>query len=199
VQAPRNAPVQVRFDEPIQATSLDAVRLLANGSPIAVALALADGNRTLTLTPAALLAASTSYPVSLGGVRDTAGNLLAGTTETAFSTSTSVDFVRPSATGFVPVDGTIDVPTTTSVQVTFDEPINPLSLFVPGSVRLFVTNTGEMVDTSVDFSPDYRTVILTPPQPLASATLYTIEASFETTDQASNRLIFAIRSSFSTQ
>ena len=106
---PRNVQIQVRFDEPIQPTSLEAVTLTGNGLPVPITTTLSDGNRTLTLTPSGLLAATASYVVSVEGVRDIAGNI-APAVQATFVTATGVDFIRPSVTAFVPLDGAVDVP-----------------------------------------------------------------------------------------
>jgi len=194
---PRNVQIQVRFDEPIQPTSLEAVTLTGNGLPVPITTTLSDGNRTLTLTPSGLLAATASYVVSVEGVRDIAGNI-APAVQATFVTATGVDFIRPSVTAFFPLDGAVDVPTSVSIEVTFNEPINPLSALMPGSIRLFAANTGEVVESSVSFTSDFRTVFLTPLSPLAGATRYTIDATFATTDRAGNPSALGLRSSFST-
>ena len=46
-----NARVQVRFDEPVQGTSLTGVGLSANGTRVPFTVGLSDANRLLTLTP----------------------------------------------------------------------------------------------------------------------------------------------------
>jgi hypothetical protein len=67
------------------------------------------------------------------------------------------------------------------------------------SVTLRLTNTGEVVPASVSFSPDYRTVILTPLSPLVAATRYTVSTGFDLTDLAGNHLRFGMSSAFTTQ
>jgi spore maturation protein SpmB len=197
--APRNAQIQIRFDEPVQPTSLGGIQLLTGGSPLPFTSAVSDGNRTVTLTPSTLLSANTPHLMTVDGVRDAAGNEMGAGVMTTFTTGSGADFVGPSPTAFVPVDGAMDVPTNTSVAVTFDETINPLSAFVSGSVTLRLTNTGEIVVAGVSFSPDFRTVILTPSSPLAPATRYTVTTGFELTDQAGNRPRFGMSSTFTTQ
>jgi large repetitive protein len=182
---PINTDLEVLFDEPIDATRLEQVELLSGGSPVPVTRSLTNGNRTLVLTPATLLAPGTSYTLSVSGVADTAGNVISGTTQATFTTGPGADFISPAVSTFLPAAGTTGVPVAASAEVTFNEPINPLSAF--SNVVLRLTNTGVLVPVSLSFSADRRTVVLTPLAPLAAATQYTIAVTnFSVRDLAGN-------------
>jgi hypothetical protein len=98
-QVPINAQVVVTFNEPIQTQSVDAVTLMAGATPIAVTTTLANGNRTLTLTPKVLLSANTLFTVNVTGVKDLAGNNLLSAVTTSFTSGTGADLIRPTSPG----------------------------------------------------------------------------------------------------
>jgi hypothetical protein len=195
---PINTDLEVLFDEPIDATRLEQVELLSGGSPLPVTRSLTNGNRTLILTPATLLAAATTHTLSVGGVFDSAGNAMSGTTQAVFTTGHGVDFIAPTISTFVPANGTTGVPVTTSAEVTFSEPINPLSVF--NNIVLRLTNTGVLVPVTLSFSADRRTIVLTPLAPLTPATQYTIAViNFSVRDLAGNVVATQATANFTTQ
>lgn len=198
VGAPRNVVVQVLFDKPIDATSVNQVQLNVGSSPLAVTRTLSNGNRTLTLTPSTPLAANTSHTLSITGVRDTSGNLIVGTTNAIFTTGPGVELTGPSLTGFSPANGSVNVPVTTTAQITFSKPINTLSAF-NGNAVLRRTSTGVTVATTISFSADFQTVTLTPTAPLTAAAQYTIAVTFSITDRAGNTITNATSANFTTQ
>src|SRR5688500_16911607 len=65
---PRNARLQVLFNEPIRPTSLNNANLILSGLPVPVTKTLSNGNRTLTLAPNGLLAPGSSYTFSIADV-----------------------------------------------------------------------------------------------------------------------------------
>jgi len=181
---PINADLQVLFDEPVRATSLEQVQVRVGGSPIAVTRTLSNGNRTLTLTPAVPLTANTVHTIAVSGVRDTAGNT--GAPESfSFTTGPGADFVAPAAPEFSPANGATNVPVSGTIQVTFSEAMNPISM-TNNNLVLLVQATGTPVPTSMSFSADLRTVILTPTPSLAPGTQYQVIANSAVTDLAGN-------------
>ena len=82
---PTNAVIEIFFSEPIQSTALSQVTLLAGASQVGITRSLSNGDRTLTLTPSALLSPSVTYTVSVTGVSDTAGNVFSGTATRTFT------------------------------------------------------------------------------------------------------------------
>ena len=77
--------VSATFNEALQ-TGTAALALSGPGGPVAGAGAYDAGTRTLTFTPAAALAASTTYTATVSGAKDTAGNTMTAYTWT-FSTA----------------------------------------------------------------------------------------------------------------
>ena len=88
---PTNTPVVITFDEPVQAFGLEQVIVIAGGNTVTVTRSLSDGNRTLTLTPVALLAPLTLHTVEIAGVQDLAGNALLTVVTSSFTTGAGAD------------------------------------------------------------------------------------------------------------
>ncbi len=84
--------VTVTFSEAMDASTIDSttVRLLDGATPVAASVSYNASTNTATLTPAAALANSTAYTITViggaGGVKDTAGNALAANATSAFTT-----------------------------------------------------------------------------------------------------------------
>src|SRR4029077_10007360 len=87
-------PVTVTFNKPIAALSVTGSSLTlstTSGNPVLGNITVLAGNRVVVLTPAATLAASTSYKVALSqSVRDLYGHTLATAFNSTFTTAATV-------------------------------------------------------------------------------------------------------------
>jgi RHS repeat-associated protein len=87
-------PVTVTFNKPIAASSVTGSSFTLNtaaGNPVLGSIMILAGNRVVVFTPAATLAASTSYKVSLSqSVRDIYGHPLAANFNSTFATAATV-------------------------------------------------------------------------------------------------------------
>src|SRR5258708_3483095 len=90
---------------------------------------------------------------------------------------------------------------TTTISIVFDSPMDPLGFdTVLGNAVLELSSTSAVVPTTVSFSLDYKTVILTPASALAHSTSYTIVVKYGTvTDIAGNVYYNSISQSFTAQ
>ncbi len=192
---PINAALQVLFNEAIQPTAVSQVTLSA-GANVPVTVSVTNGNSTLTLTPSAPLLPNTTYTITATGVKDTAGNTMAGSTTSIFTTGPGALLSRPSVLSSTPPTGTTGVPVSVAPQVVFNAAINPLSAY--NNVVLLLTNTSANVPVTLSFSPDYKTVTLTPTAALSAATQYSIRVN-AVTDQAGNTLANSLNNNFTTQ
>jgi hypothetical protein len=179
-QVPVNAQVMIAFNEPIQTLTVDQVTLSAGGVSLSVIRSLTDGNHTLTLTPLVFMAPLKVHTVSIAGVKDIAGNLLAAASTASFTTGASVDLSRPSVTVVNPADGATGVSTNAVVRIQFNEPINPLTMDET-TFLVVASNTGIRVAGSVAVAPDGRSAVFTPFSALAPSTTYRVEV-FTITD-----------------
>ncbi|MFN7962562.1 MAG: Ig-like domain-containing protein [Thermoanaerobaculia bacterium] len=186
---PTNGRVLVRFNEPIAATSFDAVQLRRGATPVAVRRLLSDGNRLLTLVPTSLLAANTAYEVLVGAVRDLAGNSLPAPVSTTFNTETGADLVRPSVVSVDPVNGATGVGTANSIFVQFSERIHANSV-TSSSFQVTLNATGALLSGTLTVPGDGRSVRWTPVVPLPASTLLRVQVSSEVLDLAGQQLNF---------
>ena len=176
--------------------------MLVSGLPLPVASRiLSDGNRVVMLTLTSLLAPNTAHTIS-ARVRDRAGNIMPSAATTTFTTGPSVDLVNIASTvTSSPVGGATGVPVGVTPSVTFSEAIDPTTVIYGGNsgVTLLVAATGQAVPVVYSFSPDRRTVTMTPVSPLAAGTQYRIQASSATTDSAGNIFPTTVQFLFTTQ
>jgi hypothetical protein len=194
IEVPINAQVMVEFNEPIQLFSANQVTLSAGGTNIAVIPSFSNGNRTLTLTPTLPLAPLRVHSLTIGAVKDLAGNPLILSATTTFTTGTGADLISPSVTQSIPAADIQGVPTNSPIQLQFSERMNPLT-FDSSTFRVIAGATGNPVEATIAVSPDGLTATLTPASPLAPFANYVIEAS-GVADLAGRSLFFS--SSFST-
>ena len=168
---PRNARVEIRFNESISALSIGNVRLLTNGgASVAVTRTLSDTNRVLTLRPNGLLATNRAYTISVAGVRDTSNNLMSTFTST-FTTGSTTDLIVPTITSTNPLYGDTGVGLSPVARVTFSEPIDPVSISAD-TFRMAHSAGGDYLDAVVVLAADRRSATLTPVTPLLPYTLY---------------------------
>ena len=162
----------------------------------------------LTLTPNVPLAPNTAYTISILGVQDITGNTMSGTTVVSFTTGSTVRLNHPNlATGVVsgsvtPCCSQTGVSPTTAITIAFDSPMDPLTFdTVVKHAALELTSTQAIIPTTVSFSPDFKTVTLTPSSQLDATTSYDVVVNFgfgTVTDMAGNSYNGSFRTSFTT-
>jgi hypothetical protein len=197
---PLNVPVQIEFSQEIAPDSIGNVQLLQGGSPVAVAASFSRMNTVLTLTPNVPLLPNTSYTISIAGVTDTAGNVVTAQSQ-SFTTGGTIKLSAPLRVSVTPCCGQTNVPDNTTIQIVFDSPMDSLTFDTAvGSAVLELTSTSAVVPTTVSFSLDYKTVILTPSAPLTPSTSYTVVVKYgQVTDMAGNVYYNSISESFTAQ
>ena len=162
---PRNARVEVRFSEPVNATSIGNVRLLRNGQNIGVTRTLSDSNRTLTLRPTTILLSNASFTISVAGVRDTRGNVMPATVTSTFSTGSRTDLVVPTILSTNPDSEDSGVGVNMSGRLIFSETIDPLSV-TSDTFRIANVGGGPYLEATVSVAADRRSATLVPSAPL---------------------------------
>lgn len=148
-------------------------------------LTFADGDKEVSIAPTADLAFDTVYTIGVEGL-DLAGNALAGLKTSSFTTAPPPDVTAPTVTAFSPSGGAVSV--TSSVSVTFSEPMNG------GSVSLAFTPA---VDLGVATWNGATTVATwTPAAALLPSTTYSAALAGE--DPAGNALTGVLTYGFTT-
>ena len=192
------APVQIEFSKEISASSLAGVQLLQGGNPVAATVSLSRANSVVTLTPANLLLPNTTYTVSVSGVPDVQGTVMASTFSSSFTTGAGVNLTSPTVVSLTPANGTISVSANIAPQILFSAPMDPLTCDFGSSngIQLQLSSTGVAVPTTNTLSADGKTLTLTPAAPLTSGSNYRISVYYYSsslatyvTDAAGNRLL----------
>jgi hypothetical protein len=180
-QVPVNAPVQILFSEPVNPATIGQVTLQTGGNAVSVIPTFSDANQLLTLTPALTLLANANYTLTITGVKDTAGNQMAGTVTNTFTTGAAFDLLKPAVTLADPPAGATGVGTNVAPRIVFNKRLNPLSIvsssnepYNQGSVELYNNATSHYVPATVSMSADRLTATITPSSALQPNTSYQI-------------------------
>jgi hypothetical protein len=173
---PVNARITIQLDEPVDAVSVTSANVALSDAlrPIAASLSLSDASRRITIEPLAVLEPNAAHTLAVSGLRDLAGNVLAGEVMRVFTTGPGADLTRPSLASSSPANSATGVPRSTSVTLTFDEPLNPISA---DAQSVAIQGVASMV--SVDATR--RIVTITPQSLLAPNTVFTVTANVEDT------------------
>lgn len=132
----------------------------ATGAAVAAAVSYNTTTRVVTVDPSANLAADTRYTVTLSGVRDAAGNVMANTTW-SFTSGPA-----PRVASRTPAAGATAVSRTANVTATFSEAVQGVS---GTTVTLTNVGTGAQVTAVVSYNATTRVVTLNPSVTLAAS------------------------------
>lgn len=168
-----NVVVSVTFNEPIDPSTVDTKSLTLKGASL-VAGTVSYVGTTALFKPAADLTPGTVYTVTVAEtIMDLAGNPLAEPVSWSFTTGNQVDVQGPQVLSTSPLDGAVDVPTDSTIQVDFNEAIQPFD---------YGTIDGRPV--TVSFNNDYTSLSLQPTAGFSPGTTY--EGQINVQDQAGN-------------
>ena len=173
-----NAAISVTFSEPVdQAT----IQFALSAGAVPVTGSLTYSGTTAVFTPQSVLAYNTQYTATVSaGLRDLAGNAMAGTYSWTFTTGIAPDRTPPTVTATSPAAGSTNVGINASLSFTFSEPVNQTT--IP-----FTLSAGAAaVPGSLTYSG--TTAIFTPSAPLNYSTLYTGKVSAGVQDLAGNAM-----------
>ncbi|HEU5098365.1 MAG TPA: Ig-like domain-containing protein, partial [Roseiflexaceae bacterium] len=119
--------VTATFSEPLDASTVNGTNFSLAGptGTVPATVSYSSASNSATLAPSAALAAGASYTAQISGVKDVAGNTLAGTYSWSFSTAAAppADTTAPTVTNTTPANGATNVGTSASVTATFSEPL----------------------------------------------------------------------------
>lgn len=141
--------------------------------------------RTARLKPAASLAGTSTYTVTVRGgstdprVKDLAGNALGANAVWTFTTA-AADTTPPTVTATSPANGASGVSTAAAVTVTFSEAIDSTTVSV-STVELKDANSA-LVSSTVTYNAATRTATLTPTTALSMLSTYTVTVRGGSTD-----------------
>lgn len=188
---PMNVALKVQFSEPINPLTVSSASVkLLDGSieiPYTWSISASDTGPSslLRLNPMSTLSSNRAYTLSVtGDVRDAVGS---GTPPAAtnFVTGNALDNARPSVSIVIPASSATGVPLNSTIQLTFSEAIDRLSLCC-GNLVVRDTDYWTVVPGSVAFDLSDSRITFTPSYPLRAGANYRIEISSEVRDLAGN-------------
>ena len=127
-----NALISASFSEPMDPLTISTANFALacpSGNPIAGTVGYAVSGNVATFTPVSNLPASTSCTATINiGVQDVAHNAMANAYSWSFTTGVAPDTTPPTVSSTNPGDGAVGVCVNKTVNVTFSEPIDPLTI-----------------------------------------------------------------------
>ncbi|MEP6716133.1 MAG: Ig-like domain-containing protein [Terriglobia bacterium] len=169
-QVPTNLSVQILFSAAVNPATIGAITVSTGGNPLNMTPVLGNGNQTLTLIPPSLLKPNTAYTITITGVSDVAGNVLASTVTVNFTTGAGTVLAAPAVVLATPAAGTTGVSKSAAGVLVLNKPLNRLSL--AGNFYIYQQNTGVPVPGTATLSADGMTATYTPTAPLLANTAY---------------------------
>jgi hypothetical protein len=157
------------------------------------------GTNTATFLPSGPLANNTNYTLTVStAVKDLAGNALASTFTSNFTTIAVSDTTAPTIASRSPANGQSGVAINSDITVTFSEPMDQATI-TTSTVTLAPTSApGSPVAASIAYNAATNTVTLNPTDDLANNTSYTITVTTGVKDVAGNALAATSSSTFTT-
>jgi hypothetical protein len=189
VDVPLNQIVSATFSTAMDPATINSATFTLTGpgaTPVSGLVAYAAVGNTLTFTPAANLAPSTTFTATITtGAQDLAGIGLANKYVWTFTTGAAVVVVSPELVSTVPANAATGVPLNQAVSATFSEAMNPLTLT---SATFQLMQGATPVPATITYDAINFVATLTPTNPLTASTVYTATVTNGATDLAGNPL-----------
>lgn len=184
---PTNAKVGATFSEPIAIASLSGANFslteTLSGKPVAGVPSYSGVN--LVFIPLSALSINTSYTARLkggaAGIMDLAGNAMANDYVWSWTTSAAADTTAPTIVLLNPADLATNVAVTSSINATFDEAMDPLTMSTANFSVAGITGL-------VGYNAISKIMTFTPSTNLAPGTTYTVTVRTGAQDLAGNAL-----------
>jgi hypothetical protein len=182
-------------------THLFASSCASSTGEVAGAATTTNAGTAILFTPAAPLAASALHCIRAGSglrtdARDAGGTPVGRTLGAAdsweFTTFPPVDVTAPTVLALRPLDGATAVPSSTRIEVTFDEAIDPTTVTTS---TITLTSAGGSVAGDLQFFPP-ASATFTPFGPLVEGEVYTATIATGVKDLAGNPLALPVTSVF---
>src|SRR6185503_2182099 len=192
-----NHTVTAAFSEAMNPLTISSATFTLKQGTTVVAGTVSYAGVTATFGPASALASLTTYTALITtGARDLAGNAPAADFIWSFTTGATLDTSRPTVSATVPANGATAVPINQTINATFSEPMDPLTINT-ASLRL-IGPGGALVTGTVAYDVSSRIATLNPISNLAPNSVYTAMISTGTRDLAGNALGVGLVWSFTT-
>ena len=193
-----NANIRLLFSKPINPLTVNSstIQIIGGGSTVVPdSISFSNNNQTVLLVPHAPLPDSTVMTMTISGITDPSGNVVA-TQTTQFTTGAGPDVVAPVLLWTSPLEpnayqAPTNVPLNAIVQLQVNEPVDPGTV---NSTTFSVTNISNIpVTGTYSTSADGMTLTFVPAGPLAANRQYNVYSlSGGITDLAGNTLGSAV-------
>ncbi len=182
--------LSITFSESMNSATLVSANfeVSSGGALISGNVAYSLDQMTMTFTPLAALSPETTYLARVkAAVTDIAGNPLAADMVWTFTTvpRPAPDLTPPQITSTDPASGALAIRPSTFVNIRFNEPMDPTTLTAANFAVMLGAAT---VPTTLAVNADQMGVTLSPNNPLATYTTYSVWISGRVRDQSSNLL-----------
>jgi len=170
----------VQLSEPLsdQCPLSSGVVLSSALGDVAAAVSLSSDRQTITVVPEAVLDTLTGYTLSLDGLCDYAGNVLAPVSLSfTISDVAANDTTGPSLTSISPANNSTGISVDSAVVMIFSEPVDQ---------RTAPLVTGAGVTVPGTYAVDDATVTFTPSVTLKGSTQYRVDVRYNAPDLAGN-------------
>ncbi len=191
-----NTPIAATFSEAMDPTTTIASNVtVTDPALVLISGTVAYAGNTMTFTPDAPLADGTTYTVTVTtGVKDLAGNAMAGNFVWSFTTAAALDTTAPTVVSTSPATDAANVPANTTIAATFSEAMDSTTT-IAGNVT--VTDPAlVLISGTVAYAGN--TMTFTPDAPLADGTTYTVTVTTGVKDLAGNAIASNFVWSFTT-
>jgi len=187
---PFNQIVSATFSTAMDPATISSMTFTMTGpgaTPVTGLVAYSAISNTLTFTPTADLAASTTFTATITtGTQNLAGTALANNYVWTFTTGTAPAIVSPEIVSTVPANAATDVPLNQAVSATFTEAMNPLTITT--ATFTLAGPGGAAVVGTVSYDAIGFIATFTPAAPLTASTTYIATITSGATDLAGNPL-----------
>ncbi len=198
---PLNQRITVTFNEAMLASSINTSTFLVtippSTTPIGGTVTYDATNNTAIFTPTSLLAANTTYEITITtGAKSAGGVPLASNFVFTFITGASSDTTDPTVISTNPAEAALKVPTNQKITATFSQGMD--STTINGSTFTLTGPGSKPVSGTVTYSTIGTTATFTPTRALAANTHFIATITTGATDLAGNPLASAFTWTFKT-
>jgi hypothetical protein len=192
---PANAATAVALNKIVTATFSEAMDPLTISpatftlkqglSPVAGTVTYAAVGATATFSPVSALAVGTTYTATIStGAKDLAGNPLLNNFAWSFTTGAAPDTTRPTVLATVPANAATGVATNQTINATFSEAMDPLTI----STATFLVTGATPVTGTVAYDVVSKIATFRAASALAANTVYAARITTGARDLAGNAL-----------
>ncbi len=189
-----NKAVSAAFSKEMDPLTINTATFTLKQGATPVSGAVTYAGLVATFTPAATLAAHTVYTATItSGAKDLAGNALASSSVSTFTTGAAPDVTPPTVSSTAPVNAATGVAINKAISAAFSEALDPATI----TTATFTLKQGA---TPVSGAVTYAGLVatFTPAANLAASTVYTATISTGAKDLAGNALATNYSWSFTT-